>query len=104
MAEQFMFVHIGDNIVLPIKEIVGIFDISVLEDKATRDFLKISEEEGFVKNNKYDNRERSFVLTGQNIYFSPITSVTLKKRIEKIYNQQDGDLFEQEEEDEIDNT
>ena len=79
-----MFVHIGDDIVLPIKDIVGIFDIGILEDKATRDFLQIAEEEGFIiKNN--GSRERSFVLTEQNIYFSPISSTTLKKRIKKYY-------------------
>ncbi|OWZ83467.1 extracellular matrix regulator RemB [Natranaerobius trueperi] len=89
-----MFVHIGENSVLPIKDIVGIFDVEILEDKATRDFLKISEEEGFVIKNDNDT-ERSFILTGQNIYFSPIASTTLKKRIDKLYSQQQkyADVF-----------
>ncbi len=79
-----MFVHIGGNTVLPVKNIVGIFDVGILEDKATRDFLQIAEEEGFVKDNKLD-KKRSFVLTGQNVYFSPISSATLKKRIHMMY-------------------
>ena len=95
-----MFVHIGDNIVLPIKDVVGIFDVSVLEDKATKDFMQISEEEGFVKNTG-DQRESSFILTGQNIYFSPISSMTLKKRIDYLYEYDEAEFLD-EFEDELD--
>lgn len=89
-----MFVHIGDNVVLPVKDIVGIFDVSILEDKATKDFLQISEEEGFVKN-LGDDRRSSFILTTQNIYFSPISSGTLKKRIDNLYDYDEAEFLEE---------
>lgn len=81
-----MFLHIGNNMVLPTNDIVGIFDIGTLQEKSTKEFLKIAKEEGFVEENEKElQKNRSFILTQQNVYFSPISSITLKKRVERFY-------------------
>lgn len=92
-----MFLHIGNNMVLPTNEIVGIFDISSLEAKSTKEFLKISREEGFVHDNgKESQKFRSFILTLQNIYFSPISSTTLRKRVKSFYARTQEDIYLEE--------
>jgi extracellular matrix regulatory protein B len=80
-----MFLHLGENVVIPLKEVIAIFDIDSLESPDSKQFLKVAEEEGFIKRVNKD-QAKSFVLTERNkksiIYLSPISSVTLVKRSE----------------------
>lgn len=83
-----MFIHIGNNMVIPSGEIIGLFDLEVTTTtKETREFLKISEEEGFVTSVSAEDLPKSFIVTEKNgqsaIYLSPISAATLKKRINK---------------------
>ena len=79
-----MFLHIGGDVVIPLKNVIAIFDIeSTTVSKDTKEFLKIAEEEGFIQSISYD-LPKSFVITETDkkskIYLSPISSVTLQKR------------------------
>jgi len=79
-----MFLHIGGDIVVPIKNVIAIMDLeSTTLSKDTRDFLSIAEEEGFIENIS-DDIPKSFIITETDkkskIYLSPISSVTLQKR------------------------
>lgn len=79
-----MFLHIGGDIVIPVKDVIAIMDIDTTTiSKDTREFLKIAEEEGFIKSISND-LPKSFIITEMDkksvIYLSPISSVTLKKR------------------------
>jgi hypothetical protein len=78
-----MFLHLGENVVIPLSEIIAIFDVNSTTGIDTRHFLRVSDEEGFIK--KITKEEpKSFVLTERDkktiIYLSPISSVTLSKR------------------------
>ena len=82
-----MFIHIGDNIIIPVDEIVGIFDLEgTTITGITRDFLKVAEEEGFVIATS-SRMPKSFVITVRNnqnlIYLSSLSVNTLKKRVKK---------------------
>jgi len=84
MKEVAMFLHIGGDVVIPIKNVIAILDIETSTiSKDTRDFLKTAEEEGFVTAIT-DDLPRSFIITEEDkksrIYLSPISSVTLQKR------------------------
>lgn len=75
-----MFLHLGEDTVVNSKEIIGIFDMDTSTvSKVTRDFLNKAE-----KNKKivYVNYElpKSFVVTGNKIYVSPLNTTTLLKR------------------------
>jgi len=79
-----VFLHIGGDIVIPVKNIIAIFDIETTTiSKGTREFLRVAEEEGFIES---VNQElpKSFIITEwekkSKIYLSPISSVTLQKR------------------------
>ncbi len=79
-----MFLHIGGDFVIPVKNIIAIFDIeSTTVSKDTREFLAIAEEEGFIISIS-DDLPKSFIITETDkkskIYLSPISSVTLQKR------------------------
>ncbi len=79
-----MFLHIGGDVVIPMKDVIAILDIETTTlSNDTRDFLKIAEEEGFIITIS-DDMPKSFIITEFNkkskIYLSPISSVTLQKR------------------------
>lgn len=79
-----MFLHIGGDVVLPMKSVIAIFDIeNTTLSKDTKEFLRIAEEEGFIKTIS-DDLPKTFIITETNkksqIYLSPISSVTLQKR------------------------
>ncbi len=85
-----MFLHLGENIVVPVKDVIGIFDIDVARYSAdTMQFLRMAEDDGFVE--RVTNEEpKSFVIAEVNkmskIYYSPISSSTLTKRTDVNYN------------------
>lgn len=80
-----MYIHLGNNVMLPTHEIIGIFDLENTSiSKRTRDFLNKAEKSGRVITVSYD-LPRSFVIAGTNknnvkIYISQISSQTLLKR------------------------
>ncbi len=80
-----MYIHLGNNVMLPTDEIIGIFDLeSTSISKRTRDYLNKAEKAGKVITVSYD-LPRSFVVAGKDknnvkIYISQISSQTLLKR------------------------
>lgn len=83
-----MYLHLGQSVVVPYKEILGIFDL----DNAswaykTREFLERAEQEGRVVSVS-DDLPRSFVLAGDGthpptVYISQLSSATLLGRAER---------------------
>ncbi len=86
-----MFLHLGENVVVPIKDVIGIFDIeTTMYSSDTSQFLRLAEEDDFVEKIT-DDKPKSFVIAEVNkkskIYLSPISSSTLNKRSEIIYDE-----------------
>ena len=76
-----MFLHIGEDSVITDKGIIGIFDIDTSTvNKATRDYLAKAEKDGRVEYVNYD-LPKSFVVTDERIYISPVNTSTLNKRV-----------------------
>lgn len=85
-----MFLHLGENVVVPVKDIIGIFDFqSTMYSSDTIQFLRMAEEDGFVERITKE-QPKSFVIAEVNkmskIYLSPISSATLTKRTDIDYN------------------
>lgn len=85
-----MFLHLGENVVVPVKDIIGIFDMqSTMYSSDTIQFLRLAEEDGFVERITKE-QPKSFVIAEVNkmskIYLSPISSATLTKRTDIDYN------------------
>lgn len=80
-----MYIQLGNEVSVIDKDIVGIFNIdTTFRSKDSNDFLRISDEEGFVQKT-YDYYIKSVVVTEINnkskIFLSSISSHTLIKRI-----------------------
>ena len=85
-----MFLHLGENVAVPIKDIIGIFDLeTTMYSSDTNQFLRMAEEDGFVQRITKD-KPKSYVIAEVNkkskIYLSPISSATLSKRTDLKYN------------------
>lgn len=82
-----MFLHIGSNQVVKIKDIVAIMDIErTTTSQITRKYLKRCEEKGIIKTIGMDI-PKTFIITREGgedrVYLSPISSSTLNKRVSK---------------------
>lgn len=82
-----MYLHLGQSVVIPFREVIGIFDMdNTTASHRTRQFLRQAEEAGQVVNVSED-LPKSFVLC-QNmkghffVYLSQLSSSTLLKRAE----------------------
>lgn len=75
-----MFIHLGGDTLVNSKKIIAILNVeSVLGANTSKEFLKTAQEEGFIANP--DQKEyKSVIITDKDIYLSPISSITLKKR------------------------
>lgn len=88
-----MFLHLGNDVVIPLKDIIAIIDAKSVNSKYTKEFIKICDEEGFIENVTDDNI-KSYIITEKIekdsksrddvrvsiIYGSNISSTTLLKR------------------------
>lgn len=74
-----MFLHLGANTVIPLKNVISISDIKSVKAGIDNEFLKT-----VIKANKVidvsEGNPKSFVVTDDITYFSAISSMTLKKR------------------------
>ena len=78
--KKTMYISIGTEKTVKIKDIVGIFDMDVASStKSTRDFLKNAEKKGLVESTGYDI-PKSFVVTTDKTYLSQLSSHTLVGR------------------------
>lgn len=78
-----MFIHLGENTVISDDKIIGIFDMDTSTvNKATRDYLKHAEKSGRAEYVNYD-LPKSFIITDDKVYISPLNTSTLNKRHDK---------------------
>src|SRR5690554_1462882 len=84
-ARQSMYLHLGGTYAISDKWIVGIFDIdqTTLKRSSTVDFLQQADKKGQIELISSDI-PRSFIVTLEKVYLSPIASATLRKRLEQM--------------------
>ncbi len=80
-----MYLHLGAEVNVRKREIVGIFDLDTASQTATtREFLKMAQRQGYLQSVN-DELPKAFVLLQkedgtQEVYFSQISASVLKKR------------------------
>lgn len=75
-----MYVHIGGEKVVRSSELIAIFDISIENaSNETQQFLN-SAHKNKTTEVVSDEKPKSLVITNDKVYYSPISSSTLKKR------------------------
>ena len=80
-----MYVHLGNDISVPDRHIVGIFDIDYCSvDKRTREFLAAAQKDGRIVEVSPAELPRSFVVTsdgdGRKVYVTNVSPQTLARR------------------------
>lgn len=82
-----MFLHLGQNEIVPSRRVIGIFDLDKCSySKRTREYLSAADKEGVVLDISGDI-PKSFVVCDhpyhpQIVYLSQLNSTTLQKRVE----------------------
>lgn len=76
-----MFLHIGNSRVVYLKDIIGIFNLEIKNNQVNNQFLESSLGTKITEKEKENNS--AFVITKRNVFYSPISSLTLQKRTEK---------------------
>lgn len=75
-----MYLFLGETTATISKNIIGIFDMDTSTvNKATRDFLNNAEKTNKVKYVNFD-LPKSFILTDDFVFISPVNTSTLRKR------------------------
>ncbi len=77
-----MYVHLGGDVVVPIQEIVGIFDSRLLLDNEdNRRFIDAARRHGRIRSEVSPGDCKAVVVTLTGVYTSAISSLTLQKRV-----------------------
>lgn len=75
-----MLVHIGGEVVLRSREIVGVFDLqTVAQAPITKEFVDLAKSEGTIVDFSGGN-PKSLVLTADRVYLSTVSISTIRKR------------------------
>ncbi|WP_276356536.1 extracellular matrix regulator RemB [Cohnella caldifontis] len=75
-----MYIHLGGEKIIRTSQVVAIFDISIEHSsKLSRQFVAQAQKNRGVETIG-EEEPKSIVLTDDRVYFSPISSSTLKKR------------------------
>jgi len=83
-----MFLHLGSDKVVPLKNIIAITDMKILKSGINQNFIKIKRSEKVVEDISEDNA-KSFIIADNKVYLSAISTLTLKKRAETLREDSD---------------
>ncbi len=78
-----MYVHIGGECSVPVRFLVGVFDLdaATMGTGATREFLTRAEREGRLDVLSVDI-PRTVVVTLDRVYLTPVASATIRRRLQ----------------------
>ncbi|MDR1701590.1 MAG: DUF370 domain-containing protein [Sporomusaceae bacterium] len=76
-----MFLHLGVDVIVPLKSVIGIFDVKITKSKNTESYLNdLRKSKKLEIIDVSESEPKSFIVTEKAVYFSTISSMTLKKR------------------------
>lgn len=74
-----MFLHLGADVVVPLRDVITITDFKSGKSSINKEFLERMKDEKKVIDVSEKN-PKSFIITKKMVYLSAISSLTLKKR------------------------
>lgn len=78
-----MYINIGEEYVLKEKDIIAVFDMDkATVGKITRDYLNAAQKRGKIIYAGYD-LPKSFIVTKDKVYISPLNTATVLKRAQR---------------------
>lgn len=85
-----MFLHLGADMIIPLKKVIAITDNKGEKSPINAEFLNTMNEEGMIVDISSGN-PKSFVVTDEKVFLSAISSLTLKKRAGAIFAAEEDD-------------
>lgn len=79
-----MLLHIGNEVAVPKKDVIAIFDYNTHLAVPTRDFLRTMRDDDRLVQLSDDGKERAVVVTTDRVYITSISCHTLKRRAESV--------------------
>jgi hypothetical protein len=80
-----MFIHLGGEKIIRATELIAIFDLSMEKtSKISKQFISNAEKEKKIETIGEED-SKSLVVTINKVYYSPISSSTLKKRANQLW-------------------
>jgi extracellular matrix regulatory protein B len=80
-----MFIHLGGEKIIRANELIAIFDLSMEKtSKISKQFISHAEKEKKIEMIG-EEESKSLVVTINKVYYSPISSSTLKKRANQLW-------------------
>ncbi|WP_110954554.1 extracellular matrix regulator RemB [Anaerosinus massiliensis] len=83
-----MFLHLGSDIVVALDDIISINDYKSFRSVVNREFIKKTKTKNTIVDIS-ENDPKSFVVTKSKVYLSAISSLTLKKRADNLFYNED---------------
>ena len=77
-----MFLHLGSDVMVPVKDILAIYDYKTMELPENQKTLEIMMSGKEVV--EISKEAKSYIFTDDKIYLSVISSLTLKKRAQSV--------------------
>ncbi|MBO5245484.1 MAG: DUF370 domain-containing protein [Selenomonadales bacterium] len=77
-----MFLHLGSDVMVPVREVLAIYDHKTMELDENKKMLETMMREKEVV--EISKEAKSYVFTDSKIYLSVISSLTLKKRAQSV--------------------
>ncbi|MCC5467429.1 extracellular matrix regulator RemB [Pelosinus baikalensis] len=74
-----MFLHLGADMVVPLRDVISITDLKSKRSGINKEFINKMRDEKKVFDVS-ENDPKSFIITTNKVYLSAISSLTLKKR------------------------
>jgi hypothetical protein len=80
-----LFIHLGENVVVPINEIVAILDGQLYHSSTiVQEFIEGQKKKKEII--EISTTMKTIIVTLNDIYFSPLASVTLKRRATQLFD------------------
>ncbi len=80
-----MFLHLGSDTVVALQDVISINDFKSFRSSVNREFIQKMRAKKKVIDVS-DNQPKSLIVTKYKIYLSAISSVTLKKRADTVFD------------------
>jgi hypothetical protein len=79
------FLHLGSDVMVRNKDIIMILDEEIEASTLTKEFFKNMQGEGVIQMIDLKNKRKSFIVAEREVFISPISCQTLRKRIYRVY-------------------
>lgn len=86
-----MFLHLGEGRLVRGKEIIGIFNYDLIQkSRDSKEFIEITTNERGIEKINTTKKIKSFIVTQNKTFLSPISTITLEKRAQDLFSKKEN--------------